>query len=146
MSEPTVRPRLLPSGVLVCPACRGTCTTPRAPNPHNNGVVEKLILNPGTARCPHCPAAHDIDRDVARWHNPIWYAADAAYAPGSLFNPADPPPRIRIWTWRNATAAIRYLAPLVSGLRSADCRFSHLRLVARRAGPTRVAASNIGDA
>ncbi len=76
----------------------------------------------------------------------MWYADDPAYAPGVLFDPAVPPPRIRIWTWRNATAAIRYLAPLVAGLRSATCRLSHLRLVARRAGPTRGTATDIGNA
>ncbi len=146
MSENAVKPRLLPSGVLVCPICRGTCTSPRAPNPNNNGVVEKMILKEGTARCPHCPAVHDIDRDVARWHNAIWYSDDSASAPGVLFDPAVPPPRIRIWTWRNATAAIRYLAPLVGGLRSAACRLSHLRLVVRRAGSTRSTATEIGDA
>jgi hypothetical protein len=146
MSETTVRPRLLPSGVLVCPKCRGTCTTPRTPNPYRGGAVEKLILKPGTARCPHCPAVHQIDREVARWHNAIWYAGDPAYAPGVLFDAAVPPPRIRIWTWRNATAAIRYLAPLVAGLRSAACRLSHLRLAACRAGRTRVAAADVADA
>lgn len=142
--EKPLKPRLLPSGWLICPACHNLCESPTAKNPHT-GIVEKLILKPGTCRCPHCPAVHEMS-EVERWHNAVWYVDDPVYAPGPLYDESDPPPRIRIWTWRKATAAIPYLAPLVGNLRSATCRVAHLRLAARRVGSTRTLVADLADA
>ncbi len=146
MTSKPLKPRLLPTGSLVCPACGNLCETPHARHP-KTGRVEKMVLCKGTAPCPHCPFVHEIDNEVARWHNAAWYAQDRCYAPGPLFDPVIPPPRIRIWTYTKATSAIPYLAPLVGGLRSAACRLSHLRLTGCKSRvPSRVLAADLGNA
>lgn len=133
MHERTVLPRLLPSGHVRCPACGKLAFTPTQPHP-DTGVPHKMILIKGTCKCPHCGVQQLIGSSVARWHNAILYHDSPSYAPGRLFDADDPPPRIRVWTWRKATASIPFMAPLVGGLRAAYCRLAHARLVARRVG------------
>lgn len=131
MHERTVLPRLLPSGHIVCPACRKLAYTPTRPHP-DTGELNKMVLIRGTCKCPHCGTEQQIGSSVARWHNAVWYNDNSHYAPGRLFDPDDPPPRIRLWTWRKATASLPFLRPLVADLRAAFCRQAHARLVARR--------------
>jgi len=131
MHERTVLPRLLPSGHVRCPACGKLAFTPTQPHP-DTGVPHKMVLVKGTCKCPHCGTQQQIGSSVARWHNSVWHHDNPHYAPGRLFDADDPPPRIRLWTWRKATASLPFLRPLVADLRAAYCRSAHARLVARR--------------
>lgn len=131
MHERTVLPRLLPSGHVRCPACGKLAFTPTQPHP-DTGVPHKMVLIKGTCKCPHCGVQQLIGSSVARWHNAVLYPDWPNYAPGRLFDADDPPPRIRLWTWRTATASLPFLRPLVSDLRAAYCRAAHVRLAARR--------------
>ncbi len=74
----SVVPTLLPSGVLICPVCRGECVTPSEPNPFLAFKVERMVLVANkSVPCPHgCGAWHWITEGLALNHNRILYPGD----------------------------------------------------------------------
>jgi hypothetical protein len=77
----SVIPWLLPTGMLLCPKCKGECRTPTMLNPNTHRVEPMILLGGKIARCPHagCDAVHFFPEELARLYNRRLYPEDLAF-------------------------------------------------------------------
>ncbi len=78
----SVIPRLLPSGLLLCPRCGNQCRTATVPNPNLGFREEPMVLVAGKhAKCPHegCDAYHYFTEELARAFNRKLFPEDRRY-------------------------------------------------------------------